>query len=130
MEDIKDKNDIVLLVNNFYKKALSDLKIGYIFTDVVKINFELHMPKMYDFWSSILLDEISYKGNPILTHIHLNKKESLSEVHFEVWLSLWESTVNSLFIGPKATEAIQKSKNIAGLMQYKIKQSLNKNNIL
>ena len=50
MRDIAYKEDIVLLVNEFYSKIQSDSVIGYIFMDVAKLNWDLHLPKMCSFW--------------------------------------------------------------------------------
>ena len=48
-KDIANRTDIELLVNKFYDKVTADTTIGYIFTDVAKVNWELHLPRMYDF---------------------------------------------------------------------------------
>jgi len=37
---------------------------------------------------SILLDKKGYKGNPMLKHIELNRKEALTAVHFDRWIEL------------------------------------------
>ena len=44
MKDIQAQTDLYLLVDEFYKKLLSDDAINYIFTDVVKIKIEEHLP--------------------------------------------------------------------------------------
>lgn len=122
MQDIASRNDVEYLVNNFYKKVLKDDVIGYLFTDVVQLDWEKHMPIMYDFWESILLGKSNYKGNAMLKHIDLNKKESLRPEHFERWLLLWEDTLNKNFSGKKADEALSRARQIAGLIQWKIEQ--------
>ena len=53
-KDIQTGEDIKLLVDNFYKKAIADDSLGHIFTDVAKVNWEHHLPIMYAFWESIL----------------------------------------------------------------------------
>ena len=70
----------------------------------------------------MLLGTQTYSGNPMVKHIALNKKTPLNPEHFERWLSLWESTVYQNFAGPKADEAVSRSKSIGSLMQHKIKQ--------
>jgi len=49
MKDIADINDIQLLVDSFYSIAKVDELIGYIFTDVAKVNWEVHLPIIYIF---------------------------------------------------------------------------------
>ncbi len=63
-KDIKNREDIVQLVNAFYKAVIADEKIGYLFNDVAKVNWELHLPKMYDFWENILLAQGILKEIP------------------------------------------------------------------
>ena len=120
LNDISTPNDVKLLVDTFYSKVLLNEQIGFIFTDIVKISLEKHMPLMYSFWESILFYGSKYKGNPMLKHIAINKKHALTKQHFDAWLQLWEATVDELFCGEKADEAIAKSKQIGLLMQHKI----------
>ncbi len=121
-KDIENRQDIELLVNTFYKKVLSDKIIGYIFNDVAIINWDEHMPKMYDFWETTLFQNIVYKGNPMNVHIDLNKKESLNKQHFDQWLALFNETVDALFDGQKAHLAKTRALSIATVMQIKIHQ--------
>ena len=55
MNDIQNQADLYLLVDEFYKKLLSDDAINYIFTDVVKIKIEEHLPVLVTFWSQAIL---------------------------------------------------------------------------
>lgn len=122
MEDIQSRADIELLINEFYQKILKDKVVGFIFTEVVKLDWEVHIPIMVDFWGSILLSEMKYKGNPMVKHIELSRKEGLTKKHFDQWLQLWEATIRSLFAGPKSEEAIERAKTIGALMLHKINQ--------
>ena len=122
-KDILSESDVKHLVDEFYKKVLIDPIIGFIFTEVIALSWQKHIPIMYSFWNSILLGSNTYTGNPMIKHIKLNQKEFLKKEHFNRWLMLWEGTVNENFSGPKADEAISRAKNIAGIMQYKIGQA-------
>lgn len=121
--DIKNRIDVELLVNTFYNKVKTSKILGYIFDDVAKINWETHLPKMYSFWSSILLDEHSFTGNPMQKHAELNKLTPLSQNEFDEWITLFNNTVDSLFSGEKADEAKTRAANIARLMLFKIQNS-------
>jgi len=125
-KDIENRNDIELLVDTFYKKVLKDDTIGYIFNDVVKVNWEKHMPLMYDFWETTLFHKGAYKGNPMKAHIDLHAKEPLQKAHFDQWLSLFNATVDELFHGEKAALAKTRALSIATIMQVKIYQASNK----
>lgn len=52
--DITTREDIELLMNNFYERLLTDENINYIFTDVAKIDMKAHIPVIADFWESVL----------------------------------------------------------------------------
>jgi len=121
-QDIKNRKDIELLVDTFYDRVLKDQTIGYIFNDIVNLDLDKHLPIMYNFWDSLLLGGRNYKGNPMSKHFEINKNEHLLAHHFKAWLKLWEQTINDLFKGTKATEAITRSKGIATLMEFKMSQ--------
>jgi hemoglobin len=125
LTDISTEDDIRTLIDSFYKKVIVDPVIGSIFTDVVKLSWEKHIPIMYSFWGTVLLGKNTYTGNPMIKHIDLDKKTELTALHFDTWLSLWEVTVNENFSGEKANEAIARAKSIAGLMLLKIEESRN-----
>lgn len=122
MKDIESEADVKILVDAFYRKVIDDPVIGFIFTEVVTITWEKHMPLMYAFWSTTLLGSGGYTGNPMIKHLELAKKVKLRKEHFDRWLLLWEKTITELFEGKVAGEAIQRARNIASLMQHKINQ--------
>lgn len=123
MNDIQYISDIELLVNTFYEKVRHDDYIGFIFNDVMQVNWEHHLPIMYDFWASVLFGNATYKGNPMLKHIAIDQKIRLTPAHFERWLSLFEATLNQLFEGPMKEEAYKRASSIQGLMLYKVEQA-------
>ncbi|MFB6455454.1 group III truncated hemoglobin [Chitinophaga sp. Hz27] len=117
--DIKTREDIELLVNSFYDSARKDDMIGYIFNDVVKVDWPVHLPIMYDFWESLLL-EGTYKGNAMQPHFRINKLVPLETPHFQRWLLLFEGTVNDLFSGEIAELAITRARSISEIMNFKM----------
>jgi len=121
--DITTREDIIFLIDHFYKKILVDKTIGHFFTDVVKIKLDHHMPIMYDFWEGALLDGTSYKGNPMLKHIAIDKIQRLEEKHFAVWVKEWNTTIDTYFLGAIADQAKQKAQMMKDLMMYKISES-------
>ena len=121
--DISSREDIELLVDSFYKKVLDDDVIGHFFNEVAEIDWDKHMPIMYDFWETTLLGTLSYTGNPMAKHFDLHKKSPLAVQHFQRWLELWKETVLELFEGDKANETIQRATTIAKLMEFKVVNS-------
>jgi hemoglobin len=119
-KDISNRKDIECLVDNFYEKVRLNKQIGYIFIDVAKVNWSVHLPKMYSFWASLLLDEQSYNENPTMKHIQLSKLTPLTSKEFEEWLLLFTQTVDEYFSGEIAEQAKVKAEGIAKFLLYKI----------
>lgn len=126
MKDIETREDIELLVRKFYTKVRANEVLGYIFDDVMKIDWEYHIPILVDFWETILLDSHSYSRNAMGEHFIVNQKIRLEPFHFTAWLNLFDSTVDELFKGEKAELAKKRAHAVAGLMQLKMQQ-VNKN---
>jgi hemoglobin len=117
--DIKNRADIEKLINAFYDKIKTDSKIGYFFTEVANVNWEKHLPRMYDFWENIIFSTGDFVGNPMAKHKELHQKSTMTEAHFQHWNALFDETVNELFSGEKAEEIKQRAANIAMAMMYK-----------
>lgn len=113
MKDILDRGDIKTLVDSFYDKVKADTVIGPLFSHV---DWPHHLPVMYDFWSSMLLGDQTYRGNPLQKHLSL----PLQREHFERWLKLFTETVNENFEGDKAEEVKMRAQSIAGIFQVKM----------
>ena len=119
-KDIETRKDIEWLVNEFYRKVKADEVIGYIFNDIVKVNWEKHLPVMYDFWENTLFYTGSYEGNPMKMHQELHKLAHLTKEHFKQWEQLFNQTVDEYFQGANATLIRQRANSISTVMQIKI----------
>lgn len=117
--DIRNRKDIEILVNTFYDRVKTDDVIGYLFNDVAKVNWERHLPKMYDFWENILFFTANYEGNPMAKHKELHQKSPMNPSHFGHWNKLFIETVDALFEGQKAEEIKNRAMNISAAMMYK-----------
>lgn len=124
-KDIASRADIEKLIIAFYEKVKLDKTIGFIFTEVVPINWAHHIPVIVDFWESILLDNPVYKKNAMEIHYDLNKKVPLQKEHFDSWLHLFTSTVDELFEGKIAALAKTRARSIAHLMLFKMSNTNN-----
>ena len=118
-KDIESKADIELLVNSFYDKVKFDPVIGPFFTELVKINWDKHLPVMYSFWENTLFFTGSYSGNPMKMHQKLNDIFHLDAKHFDRWVKLFTTNVDELFAGEKAELAKQRARSIATVMLIK-----------
>jgi len=121
-KDISTPEDIKIVVDAFYNDVKSDTVIGYFFTDVAKVDWEEHLPRMYKFWEFALLSSAVYKGNPMMKHIVLNAKEPLIKSHFERWIELWEATIDKYYEGEIANRAKERGQLMKTVMLVKIEQ--------
>ena len=125
-KDIAGMKDIVKLVDLFYEKVKSDNLISHFFTEVVKVNWEKHLPVMYRFWDNALFFTGVYEGKPLEIHHHLHQLAGLTEAHFERWIKLFTQTVDELFEGDKAELAKERATSISTVIQMKL---FKKNNL-
>lgn len=120
MADLSSPEDIRLLVDTFYRDVRQDVLLGPIFNGKIGDDWSYHTPKIYAFWDAVLLGTAGYSGNPVLTHIELNREFPLTDEHFNHWLKMWDATVDRLFSGAVADNAKSKARTMAGLMMFKI----------
>ena len=113
LRDITTREDCEQLVRAFYGRALDDPMIGYLFTDIAKLDLEAHVPEITDFWETILLGAHSYSGGAFRPHYALHQRSPLRAGHFERWLTLWRMSVDELFAGPRAELAKQHATRVA-----------------
>ena len=119
MKELENMEDIKVMVDAFYDKVNLDEMLSPIFNDHVKINWDKHLPIMYNFWNTILFSEGDYKGSPFKKHEAL----PVMKDHFDRWLLLFSTTVDELFTGHMAEEA-KKRANVIGITFWsKIAQS-------
>lgn len=104
-KDIVNRDDIDLLMRRFYSRAMTDDVIGFIFTDVARLDLDHHLPIIGDFWETIVFQNPIYAKhgrNPLEVHGVLNEKTPLLPEHFERWLVIFNETVDELYLGEKA----------------------------
>lgn len=114
LKDISNRQDISLIVNEFYTKVREDALLGDIFNNQIQ-DWDFHLNRITNFWDQILFQTRKYVGNPMETHVKVDKHAnySIEPVHFGKWLELWFSTINEYFEG-EHTEIL---KNQARKMQ-------------
>ncbi|HEX4156446.1 MAG TPA: group III truncated hemoglobin [Acidobacteriaceae bacterium] len=100
--------EISELVDRFYAKVRLDPEIGPIFNAVVD-DWPTHLSLLKDFWSTVLLTERRYKGDPLAKHLPL----SLDPPHFARWLALFAETAHEVMPPAHASIVIAKSQRIA-----------------
>lgn len=118
--DIENREDIALFIKAFYENVKTDETIGIIFTQIIQMDWEHHIPLIVDFWESILLDNPVYKRNAMAVHYDLNKKYPLQQKHFDAWLQIFSTTLDNLYSGPTVALAKKRAAGIASLMLFKM----------
>jgi hemoglobin len=121
LRDIENRADCEVLVRRFYAQALTDALIGYIFTDVAKLDLESHIPTIASFWESVLLGARSYPGGAFAPHAALHARTGLQSGHFARWLVLWNASVDELFRGPRAELAKAHAARVADAFQRRLR---------
>lgn len=118
--DILGRPDIVRLVDAFYLKVRADEALGHIFDGVAKVDWESHLPKLYNFWDTVMFRAGTFRGNPIAAHMKLVEHANLHWPMFERWLELFRATVDELFAGENAVHIIRCAEDMARVIHSKI----------
>lgn len=111
--DIVTREDVKLLVDGFYAKVQNDPLLGPVFGHV---DWPNHLPVMYNFWSSMVVGDQSYTGNPLQKHLPL----AIGAQHFDRWLKLFSETVDEHFSGERAQEIKMRARSIAGIFRMRM----------
>ncbi|MEM1120431.1 MAG: group III truncated hemoglobin [Bacteroidota bacterium] len=120
-KDLQNRADIKQLINAFYEKLLEDELVGFLFTEIAKVQLSKHLPHQYDFWENALFYTGAYQRDLMDIHLDFNfNQHRLEKVHFDRWLKLFNEAVDELFNGEKATMAKERAKSIAIVMHLKI----------
>lgn len=103
-----DESGITVLVAAFYARARADDMIGPVFAAAVP-NWDAHLARLVDFWSSVMLTTGRYKGNPFAAHRSLPIHGEM----FDRWLALWRATADEMFETGPAQQLTEKAERIA-----------------
>ena len=124
-KDIETRQDVFLLVTSFYAKVRKDAVLGPFFNDVIK-DWDAHLERLTTFWESSLFMtrklKVKYLGNPLEVHVKVDKENnnSITELHFGLWLNLWFQTIDELFDGDNAENAKRRARKMGTFLYLKI----------
>jgi hemoglobin len=124
MTDIETRADCERLVREFYTRAFADPIIGFLFTDIAKLDLDAHVPRITAFWETILLGARSYGGGAFRPHAALNAKVPLLRGHFDRWVTIWSETVDELFAGERAEHAKAHARRVAHAFLRRLQDEL------
>ncbi|MEO6927563.1 MAG: group III truncated hemoglobin [Casimicrobiaceae bacterium] len=112
--EICSEDEIRALVHAFYAAVRDDETLGPVFAAHVR-DWDVHLAKMVDFWSSVLLGTARYRGTPMPTHCAL---PGLAPPLFRRWLALFRQTTASLGNPLLQAKADELSQRIAQSLWY------------
>ena len=90
--ELCDETDVTRLVHAFYARVREDDMLGSFF-DAHVADWDHHLAKMVDFWSSTLRGTARYRGTPMPKHAAL---PGLDVRMFDRWLLLFRETTMRL----------------------------------
>lgn len=102
------------LVNAFYARVRQDAVLSPIFESKLAGKWEEHMPRMYAFWTKILLGSGDFQSNVFGKHMALT---GIEREHFVRWLTLFRMTAIEVFGIDDAKVPIHVAERIAGSLQ-------------
>jgi len=114
--DTINRTHIETMVLRFYGKILDDELVAPFFIaklgdDMQNDYWQPHIELLINFWSTMILNDASYNGNPMRPHFYIGE---LTQETFKQWLKLFFETVDEVFIPRLGIVFKERGKNIAG----------------
>lgn len=106
---------VTALVHTFYDAVRADPELSPVFTRAIGGDWEPHLARMVDFWSTVMMGTKQFQGNVFGTHMQL---DGIAPQHFRRWLALFEHTAADLFEPALADEFLLVARRIAASLQY------------
>jgi hemoglobin len=118
--DLTGRADVEALLRRFYGRVLVDDVLAEPFAEVRAYGLDSHIPKMCDFWETVLFRAGLYRGSALQAHRHVHERVPLSGRHFVRWLTTWKNTVDEMYRGPVAEHAKTQAGRIAWAMHRRL----------
>lgn len=121
IKDIENREDIYLLVKDFYVKLMNDDLMHHFFSEFSNPELlEEHLQVLVDFWDNILFYSGTYQKNAMKPHMDLQPTKPFKSEHFKQWLLHFNNTVDEHFSGEIAHSSKSRALSVATVMQIKI----------
>lgn len=89
-----NQDSITQLVTRFYRDVRTDSVLGPTFESVLAGRWDAHLPRMVEFWSTVMLGTRSFNGNVFGKHMLV---PGVTPEHFTRWIRLWRQHTNAAF---------------------------------
>lgn len=106
-----DEATLEAFLRAFYGAARQDPLLGAAFAGVA--DWEAHIARLTQFWSSVALMTGTYHGQPMQAHAHLR----LGAAHFARWLALFEETAAACLSPAGAAHLTERARRIAASLE-------------
>jgi len=103
------------LVRGFYAKVRSDAVLAPVFETRIA-DWEPHLARMFEFWSSVALLSGRYHGTPMAKHTPL----PVDAGHFDRWLALFEETAGEICPPAARAHFVELARRIAASLELGI----------
>lgn len=110
-----DEAMIDRLVRAFYGKVREDETLGPVFNERIA-DWEPHLARMGEFWSSVALMTGIYHGRPMEKHLPL----PVDARHFDRWLQLFREAAQAVCPPTAAAHFIERAERIAQSLEMGI----------
>jgi hemoglobin len=119
--DISSRQDLHLIVSEFYKDLLENEELNRFFKEFRdETKLRAHLEILVDFWDNTLFYSGSYSKNAIKPHIKIHSDKVISASNFENWLMLFNKAVDENFQGQNADTIKARALSIATVMKIKL----------
>jgi hemoglobin len=108
------ESSIRAMVDRFYERVRKDAVLSPIFDRELAGKWDTHMPRMYAFWTKLLLGSGEFQGNVFGKHMALS---GVDREHFVRWLALFRQTAHETYVEDDAREVIEVAERIAASIQ-------------
>lgn len=110
-----DEEYISLLIDTFYDRIRRHQVLGPIFAEAIGDNWQPHLGKMKQCWSSVARNTGSYSDKPVPAHQKLTR---VQQHHFALWLDLFRQTLQDTAPTPQAADYfLERAERIARSLQ-------------
>jgi hemoglobin len=113
--DIRTRDDVELLLRDFYGRVFQDPLLRHVFVDVAHMDLEQHLPVLVGFWQKVLFNTGSYDGRAMEVHRRIHSRSPLTGEHFTRWLRLWREALDACFCGPVTEQADAHARRMAAV---------------
>ncbi|MBV1707987.1 MAG: group III truncated hemoglobin [Hyphomicrobiales bacterium] len=107
-----DEAMIEQLVRTFYDRARRDPMLGPIFEHHIH-DWDAHIKKLCDFWSSVVLTSGRYHGQPMVAHLPL----PVDTPEFDRWLEIFADTAEAICPPAAAALFVERAHRIADSLE-------------